>query len=113
MSQRHRFSESKRTGRLLHVAPWPFTGAASRGVVGGAGDVGGRVCIADCRLWISEAQKNSLKGTLVGVLGNHKDSLNRTDIASQTGDDMLAMIGVKRDESAAKLRKPPDELGRR
>jgi hypothetical protein len=34
------------------------------------------------------------------VLGNHKDGLSRTDIAGQMGDDVLATIGVKRDELA-------------
>jgi hypothetical protein len=62
------------------------------------------------RTRISEAQKNSLKGAIVCVLGNHKDGLSRTDIAGQIGEDVLATIGVKRDELADKLRKPLGEL---
>jgi len=62
------------------------------------------------RTRISDAQKNSLKGAIVGVLGNHKDGLSRTDIAGQMGDDVLATIGVKRDELADKLRQPLGEL---
>ena len=59
---------------------------------------------------LSDAQKNSLKGAIVSVLGNHKDGLSRTDIAGQIGDDVLATIGVKRDELADKLRQPLGEL---
>ena len=44
------------------------------------------------------------------MLGNHKDGLSRTDIAGQMGDDVLATIGVKRDELAGKLRQPLGEL---
>ena len=62
------------------------------------------------RTRISEAQKNSLKGAIVSVLGNHKDGLSRTDIAGQIGEDVLATIGVKRDELADKLRQPLGEL---
>ncbi len=62
------------------------------------------------RTRISDAQKNSLKGAIVAVLGNHKDGLSRTDIAGQIGDDVLATIGVKRDELASKLRQPLGEL---
>jgi hypothetical protein len=62
------------------------------------------------RTRISDAQKNSLKGAIVGVLGNHKDGLSRTDIAGQMGDDVLATIGVKRDELVDKLRQPLGEL---
>jgi hypothetical protein len=62
------------------------------------------------RTRISDAQKNSLKGAIVSVLGNHKDGLSRTDIAGQMGDDVLATIGVKRDELADKLRQPLGEL---
>ena len=62
------------------------------------------------RTRISDAQKNSLKGAIVGVLGNHKDGLSRTDIAGQMGDDVLATIGVKRDELLDKLRQPLGEL---
>ncbi len=62
------------------------------------------------RTRISDAQKNSLKGAIVSVLGNHKDGLSRTDIAGQMGDDILATIGVKRDELADKLRQPLGEL---
>ena len=36
--------------------------------------------------------------------------LSRTDIAGQMGDDVLATIGVKRDELADKLRQPLGEL---
>ena len=62
------------------------------------------------RTRISDAQKNSLKGAIVSVLGNRKDGLNRTDIAGQIGDDVLVTIGVKRDELANKLRQPLGEL---
>ena len=62
------------------------------------------------RTRISDAQKNSLKGTIVSELGNRRDGLNRTDIAGQIGDDVLVTIGVKRDELANKLRQPLDEL---
>ena len=62
------------------------------------------------RTRISDAQKNSLKGAIVSVLGHHKDGLSRTDIAGQTGDDVLATIGVKRDGLADKLRQPLGEL---
>ncbi len=62
------------------------------------------------RTRISDAQKNSLKGAIVSVLGNHKDGLSRTDIAGQIGDDVLATIGVKRGELANKLRQPLGEL---
>ena len=44
------------------------------------------------------------------LLGQHKDGLSRTEIAGQIGDDVLATIGVKRDELAAKLRQPLGEL---
>ena len=62
------------------------------------------------RTRISDAQKNSIKGAIVSVLGNYKDGLSRTDIAGQIGDDVLATIGVKRDELADKLRQPLGEL---
>lgn len=62
------------------------------------------------RTRISDAQKNSLKGAIVGVLQQHKDGLNRAEIASQIADDVLATIGVKRDELADKLRQPLGEL---
>jgi hypothetical protein len=62
------------------------------------------------RTRISDVQKNSLKGTIVNVLGNHKDGLRRTDIAGQMGDDVLATIGVKLNELASKLRQPLGEL---
>ncbi len=62
------------------------------------------------RTRISDAQKHSLKGAIVSVLGQHKDGLSRTEIAGQIGDDALATIGVKRDELAAKLRQPLGEL---
>ena len=44
------------------------------------------------------------------MFGNHKDGLSRTDIAGQIGEDVLATIGVKRDELADKLRQPLGEL---
>ena len=44
------------------------------------------------------------------MLGQHKDGLSRTEIAGQIGDDVLATIGVRRDELAAKLRQPLGEL---
>ena len=53
---------------------------------------------------------HSIKGAIVSVLGQHKDGLSRTEIAGQIGDDVLATIGVKRDELAAKLRQPLGEL---
>ncbi len=62
------------------------------------------------RTRISDAQKNSIKGAIVSVLAQHKDGLSRTEIAGQIGDDVLATIGVKRDELAAKLRQPLGEL---
>jgi len=62
------------------------------------------------RTRISDAQKNSLKGAIVSVLGNHKEGLSRTDIAGQIGDDVLSTIGVRRDELANKLRQPLGEL---
>lgn len=62
------------------------------------------------RTRISDAQKNSIKGAIVSVLGQHKDGLSRTEIAGQIGDDVLATIGVRRDELAAKLRQPLGEL---
>ena len=55
-------------------------------------------------------RRRTLKGAIVSVLGNHKDGLSRTDIAGQMGDDILATIGVKRDELADKLRQPLGEL---
>lgn len=62
------------------------------------------------RTRISDAQKNSLKGAIVSVLGNHKDGPSRPDIAAQIGDDVLATIGVNRDKLADKLRQPLGEL---
>ena len=62
------------------------------------------------RTRISDAQKNSIKGAIVSVLGQHKDGLSRTEIAGQIGDNVLATIGVKRDELATKLRQPLGEL---
>ena len=62
------------------------------------------------RTRISDAQKNSLKGAIVSVLGNRNDGLNRTEVAGQIGDDVLVTIGVKRDELANKLRQPLGEL---
>jgi hypothetical protein len=62
------------------------------------------------RTRISDAQKNSIKGAIVWVLGQHKDGLSRTEIAGQIGDNVLATIGVKRDELATKLRQPLGEL---
>ena len=62
------------------------------------------------RTRISDAQKNSIKGAIVSVLGQHKDGLSRTEIAWQIGDDVLATIGVRRDELADKLRQPLGEL---
>ena len=62
------------------------------------------------RTRISDNQKNSLKGAIVSVLGQHKDGLSRSEIAGQIGDDVLATIGVRRDELAAKLRQPLGEL---
>ena len=62
------------------------------------------------RTRISDAQKNSIKGAIVSVLAQHKDGLSRTEIAGQIGDNVLATIGVKRDELAAKLRQPLGEL---
>jgi len=62
------------------------------------------------RTRISDAQKNSIKGAIVSVLGQHKDGLSRTEIAGQIGDNVLATIGVKRDELADKLRQPLGEL---
>jgi len=44
------------------------------------------------------------------VLDQHKDGLSRTEIAGQSGGDVLATIEVKRDELAAKLRQPLGEL---
>ena len=44
------------------------------------------------------------------MLGQHKDGLSHTEIAGQIGDDVLATLGVKRDELAAKLRQPLGEL---
>ena len=62
------------------------------------------------RTRISDAQKNSLKGAIVSVLGNHHDGLNRADLAGQIADNVLATIGVKREELADKLRQPLGEL---
>ncbi len=62
------------------------------------------------RTRISDAQKNSLKGAIVSVLGNHHDGLNRANVAAQITDDVLATIGVRRDELADKLRQPLGEL---
>ena len=50
------------------------------------------------------------QGAIVSVLGQHKDGLSRPAIAGQIGDDVLATIGVKRDELADKLRQPLGEL---
>jgi hypothetical protein len=62
------------------------------------------------RTRISDAQKNSLKGAIVSVIGNHHDGLNRANLAAQISDDVLATIGVRRDELADKLRQPLGEL---
>ena len=62
------------------------------------------------RTRISDAQKNSLKGAIVSVLGNHHDGLKRADIAAQIANDVLSTIGVKREELADKLRQPLGEL---
>ena len=62
------------------------------------------------RTRISDVKKNSIKGAIVSVLGQHKDGLSRTEIVGQTGDDVLATIGVKRDDLAAKLRQPLVQL---
>jgi hypothetical protein len=62
------------------------------------------------RTRISDAQKLSLKGAIIGVLSAHPHGLSRAAIAGQMGDDVLATIGVKREELAAKLRQPLGEL---
>ena len=62
------------------------------------------------RTRISDAQKNSIKGAIVSVLANHHDGLNRANVAAQISDDVLATIGIKREELADKLRQPLGEL---
>ncbi|HMU39995.1 MAG TPA: hypothetical protein PKE31_13390 [Pseudomonadota bacterium] len=62
------------------------------------------------RTRLSEAQKNSLKGIIVSVLSSSPDGLNRTDIASSINNELLANVGVDREELANKLRQPLVEL---
>ena len=95
-----------------------WTAVLSMSVVEFASNLGGRPhseAVAPTesktkRTRISDAQKNSLKGAIVSVLGNHHDGLNRADLAGQIADNVLATIGVKREELADKLRQPLGEL---
>ncbi len=62
------------------------------------------------RTRLTDSQKNSLKGIVVGLLSGSKDGMSRTDLAGQISNDLLSTVGVSREELADKLRQPLHEL---
>lgn len=62
------------------------------------------------RTRVSDAQRKSTKGAIVSVLGNRHDGLTRVELAGQIADNVLATIGVKREELADNSRQPLSEF---
>lgn len=62
------------------------------------------------RTRLTDGQKSSLKGIIIGVLADTPSGLSRTEISSNINNELLANVGVDRDELANKLRQPLIEL---